>query len=131
MHRGRVVGWLVGLFLLLALSVDARELRLLTSFLPLYCFTANVVGNAATVETLLPSNVEPHDYQLTVKDRARIEGADLVILLGAGLDNWLASSLKGTGRPLLVVSSPISKELIYTGGTPNPHFWLDPTLAIR
>src|ERR1043166_4465010 len=84
MHRGRVVGWLVGLFLLLALSVDARELRLLTSFLPLYCFTANVVGNAATVETLLPSNVEPHDYQLTVKDRARIEGADLVILLGGG-----------------------------------------------
>ena len=32
---------------------------------------------------------------------------------------------------MLVISSTVSKDLIYTGMSPNPHFWLDPTVAMR
>jgi len=116
----------------LACGAAARELKILTSFLPLYCFTANVVGDAGTVEILLPPNVEPHDYQLTVKDRARVDRADLLILNGLGLDSWLKASLAGSRKPIptLIVSSAFSNQLIYTSGQTNPHIWLDPTLAI-
>jgi zinc transport system substrate-binding protein len=132
MRRQWLRGSLSGLLLLVA-DANARELNILTSFLPLYCFTANVAGNSAKVEMLLPPNVEPHDYQLAVKDRARIEKADLIILHGLGLDNWLEPALARSKAAVLVVSSAVADQLIVSGGspTPNPHLWLDPILAIR
>src|SRR4051812_17728731 len=98
----------------LACGAAARELKVLTSFLPLYCFAANVLGDAGSVEMLLPPNVEPHDYQLSVKDRARVEGADLLVLNGLGLDSWLQTALTGGRKPIptLIVSSALSNELL-------------------
>ena len=120
------------LFLTIGTSA-ARPLTVLTSFLPLYSFTANVTGDAATVEVLLPPNVEPHDYQLTVKDRARIERADLIVFLGLGLDDWLEQAIAGSTRaiPRIAVSSAVTDHLLLTSGKPNPHIWLDPLLASR
>jgi zinc/manganese transport system substrate-binding protein len=116
----------------LACGAAARELKVLTSFLPLYCFTANIVGDAGVVEILLPPNVEPHDYQLTVKDRARVDRADSLILNGLGLDSWLETALAGSRKPIptLIVSSAFSNQLIRTSRQTNPHIWLDPILAI-
>ncbi|NDA66946.1 MAG: hypothetical protein EBY09_09925, partial [Verrucomicrobia bacterium] len=63
---------------LLALSACTRaaepaaKLRVLTSFLPVYCFTANVAGDLAEVENLLPANVGPHDYQFAPRDLRKL-----------------------------------------------------------
>jgi zinc transport system substrate-binding protein len=116
-----------------ACGAAARELKVLSSFLPVYCFAANVIGDAGTVEMLLPPNVEPHDYQLSVKDRARVERADLLILNGLGLDSWLEATLAGASKPIptLIVSSVLSNRLIRASRKPNPHIWLDPLLAME
>ena len=53
-------------------GAEAHKLKVLTSFLPVYCFTANVAGDLAEVENLLPGNVEPHDYQFSRKDRKSV-----------------------------------------------------------
>src|SRR6266853_6759197 len=73
----------------LAPGVEGHTLRVLTSFLPVYCFTANVAGDLAIVENLLPANVEPHDYQFSRKDLQKLTHADLIVVNGLGLEGWL------------------------------------------
>src|ERR1051325_5920363 len=78
-------------------SAGASKLKVLTSFLPVYCFTANVAGDLAEVENLLPANVEPHDYQFSRKDLQKLTRADLIVLNGLGLETWLQQAVRNSG----------------------------------
>lgn len=115
-----------------------RKLRVLTSFLPLYCFTANVAGEFAEVENLLPPGMEPHDFQLSPREMKRIAAADLLVVNGLGLEAWLDKVINSSteNKTVVLASQGISGELIRPRGTddsvrslPNPHLWLDPCLA--
>ncbi len=103
-------------------GAETRKLRVLTSFLPIYCFTANVAGDAADVENLLPANVEPHDYQFSRKDLQKVSQADLIIINGLGLERWLEKAVRNAAgaRAKMVVetASGLSSEIIYS--TPAP-----------
>ena len=39
-----------------------NRLRVLTTIPPLYSFTKNIAGDAASVDNLLPSGAGPHEY---------------------------------------------------------------------
>jgi ABC-type Zn uptake system ZnuABC Zn-binding protein ZnuA len=137
-------------------AAPIQKLRVLTSFLPVYCFTANIAAGLAEVENLLPANVEPHDYQFSRKDLQKLSRADLLIVNGLGMENWLEKAYRVQGHPTKVVAieAGLESELIYSspeerskreGATgrnrsepgmganrqPNPHIWLDPRLACR
>src|SRR2546429_4477702 len=118
-------------FSLVSSLAQAKEVKVLASFLPLYCFAVSVAGDSARVDALLPANTSPHDFQLTVNTRKRIEAADLVILNGLGLDSWVEPALAKDKQRLVRVSSGLSNELIRSSGAVNPHIWLDPILAIH
>src|SRR3954464_12608999 len=123
MNRGMALALAAAGLNLLSGPLGARELKTLTSFLPLYCFGINVAGNMGQVEALVSPNANPHDYQLTIKDRQRIEEADLVILNGLGLDAWMEPLVQRAGKEklLLVAASGLSNELIRIAGVVNPH----------
>lgn len=132
---------------------EGKKLTVLTSFLPLYCFTANVAGDAAKVEILLSAATGPHEYQFARKDAQKIETADLVIINGLQLESWLGKVLKNVkgNKKLVEASAGLEKEFICFAGTgtarprllgadagvgnlhskspPNPHLWLDAHLA--
>ena len=156
MRRLRVgLIWMLGLcsFTLTAVGSEARRLKVLTSFLPVYCFTVNVAGDNADVENLLAFNIEPHDYQLSRRDLQKLTEADLLIVNGLGLEQWLQKafevSLKSHPKRLVEVSAGLERELIYSSrnvrssknntgfpepghsGYPNPHIWLDPRLVMH
>lgn len=145
--------------LLSSLTLSAADggpegrLRVLTSFMPLYSFAANIAGDQAVVENLLPGNVGPHDYQPTRSDFEKLRSAQLLLINGLKLEDWLlrmVKSRKGT-RPLTVVeaSAGLEDALIREvptlhlddsaggghehshAGDANPHLWLDPVLASR
>lgn len=126
----------------------ATKLRVLTSFLPVYCFTANVAGDLAEVENLLPANVGPHDYQFAPRDMRKLSGAALFVINGHGMEDWLAKALKAAkgSKTATVVEAfaDVPKERLISSvphihlpgehghhhhDGPNPHLWLDPTLA--
>src|SRR6476619_6152276 len=92
-----------------------RKLRVLTTFLPLYCFAANVAGDTAEVENLLPANVSPHDYQFSRRDLQKVQRADLVIQNGTGLEAWLEKLLKTSGKDKTVraATAGMEKALIH------------------
>jgi zinc transport system substrate-binding protein len=132
-----------------------RKLTILTTILPVYCFTANVAGDLARVENLLPPGVGPHDYQFTPRDLRRLAEADVIVLNGLELENWLERAFKKifAERPPLMVEATAGLEegLIRSEETGhhhhghhhhghghaacvhgvNPHVWLDPKLAAR
>jgi zinc transport system substrate-binding protein len=111
-------------------AISSGKIRVLTSFLPVYCFTANVAGNAAQVENLLRSGAGPHDYQLSVRDRERINAANVVVLNGLGIDSWIEPVLRTSDARIVVVADGLSNDLIrIEGSQPNAHIWLDPVLA--
>src|SRR5258706_6431885 len=118
---------------LLTARTEGGQVTVLTSFLPLYCFAANITGGAARVDALVSGNANPHDYQLSVKARRRVELADIVVLHGLGLDRWIEPALRAVGKNQRIVaaSAGLSNELIRVSGVPNPHIWLDPILAIH
>ncbi len=139
-----------------ALGAEQPKIRILTDFPPVYCFTANVAGDLAVVENLLPPGADPHDYSLSPQAAHRLAAADLLIVNGLGLESWLQRAFRNVARPQTVVeiSAGLDNELIYevpslapetssgflaargrAGSSfheaPNPHIWLDPILAGR
>jgi zinc transport system substrate-binding protein len=73
------------------------KLQVLCTVLPVYIFTLNVVGQTpgVRVEMLLPPNLGcPHDYDLTPGEMKRISRAELIIVNGLGLEEFLGKALK-------------------------------------
>ena len=56
-----------------------KQLKIMTSFYPMYEFTKKIAGNQADVELLIPSSTEPHDWEPTPKDIKKVHDADLFI----------------------------------------------------
>ena len=113
---------------------DSSRLKVVTSFLPIYCFAVNVAGDEADVQNLMPAGVTPHDYQFSRRDLEKLTDADLVIINGLGMETWLGRLLRNSDSKrkmeLITLSASLEKELIYDQpNNPNPHIWLDPKLA--
>ncbi len=145
-----MLAWLLLLFP--ASAAESKRLQILTSFPPAYCWTANVAGDLADVENLLPGTVGPHDYEFSPRDLRRLHAADVLVVNGLELEPWLArlkQSLADRAKPVIVeLSAGLKGELIYDLGPQeegkaasprapealqpaNAHIWLDPRLAAR
>ena len=119
----------------------AAPLRVLASFLPMYLFTVNVVGDApeVTVDLMLPASLGcPHDYALTPGDMRKIASADLFIANGLGMEEFLGAPVRKANPRLRVVETGAAvKPLREEGGNAghdaggiNPHSWVSPGNAI-
>jgi ABC-type Zn uptake system ZnuABC Zn-binding protein ZnuA len=90
---------------------------------------ANVGGDRVTVRSIIPAGVGPEDYEPKPDDARAIDGADLIVSNGVGLDDFLDGLVEANGNdaPRLVLGDGI--PTITVDGVENPHFWLDPTLV--
>jgi ABC-type Zn uptake system ZnuABC Zn-binding protein ZnuA len=69
----------------------------LVSFPPLYCFAKNIAGPDAKVLSLL-TTVGPHDYQPTAADALLVRKADLFLINGLGLDEFVTRLINSSGN---------------------------------
>lgn len=105
-------------------TVTSQEDTVLATTYPMYELCSNLLRNTEgiQVEALITEQVSClHDYTLTTTQMRRIEGAELVVLSGAGLEDFMESALATVSEDRLVDSS-IGIELIEE----DPHIWLDP-----
>jgi len=104
----------------------------ITSFYPLYFLASTIGGQRATVINLTPAGAEPHDYELTAQDIAQIETSRLLIINGSGLEAW-GQKIKdnvSAQTKIIVASDGLTDQALADGkDQPDPHIWLDPTLA--
>ncbi len=119
-------------------AVDTPDdtIRIVASIYPLAFFAEQVVQDLGDVTTLTPPGTEPHEYELTARDVARMQQADLVIING-GLEPWadtLETMLQDSRAPILIVSKglatiPRENEKEASTSALDTHIWLDPILA--
>ncbi len=98
-------------------------------------------GAAVRVTSLVPAGGDPHTYAPTPSDVRSIAGADLVVMNGLGVDDWLRPLLAEAKRPLgaLVELGPDEPGVTYLAGvggataggsgSVNPHLWLNVAYA--
>ena len=60
-------------------------------------FTGQVAGDAAQVTSLIQPNQSSHSFDPTAADLAALADADVLIINGAGLEEWLDSAIEASG----------------------------------
>lgn len=130
---------------------SGTRLRVVTGTAILLDLTRRVGGEHVDASSVVPPGADPHTYQPTPRDIQSLQGAQLAIWNGLGLDETAADLVAEQGLSGLRVVT-VSDGIVpigaaehdddeagreeedehghaHTGG--NPHLWLDPTLAIH
>jgi ABC-type Zn uptake system ZnuABC Zn-binding protein ZnuA len=89
-----------------------------------------VAGPRATVVSLVPKGGEVHTFDPSPSDMRAVAEADLLVMNGLGLDDWLGTLVDQTDASAQVIrlaDAVPASELISGEGSsgPNPHLWLD------
>ena len=136
------------LLVLLLLSGCAPQAQIAATTLPVYQFTLRLTaGTDLQVTRLVTENVSClHDYTLTVRQMRSIEGAEVVVLSGAGLEEFLGDALSSAET---VIDSSAGIPLLEGGHHHHhegdeedhhdhghaheldPHLWLSPACAME
>lgn len=112
----------------------STKLQITTSFYPLYFFTSQIAQDKADVYNITPAGAEPHDYEPSTQDMARIEDSAMIVLNGAKLETWgdkIKENLKDKKTLIITVGDTIANQEMIEDGqkVQDPHIWLDPNLA--
>ena len=129
------------------------------TIVPLASLTQQLVGDAAEVITLIPAGISPHGYEPTAQQMEALQRASIVVLNGAGYDNWAKdAAARRRSKPVIFVfaemvgadtaehgadaheghdhakGEPHNDEApgehhAHDHGGVNPHLWVDPVLA--
>jgi zinc/manganese transport system substrate-binding protein len=86
-----------------------------------------LAGVCATVTTVLASAaVDPHEFEPGTAAIAAFSGADLIVLNGAGYDQWATDAVANLDpAPVVLPAASLA------GRTANPHLWYDPAVVPR
>ena len=111
--------FLLLLTMFLSGCAKTEEADIAVTTLPVWQFTSRIVdGTGLTVSRLVTESVSClHDYTLTVEQMKAIEGADVVVLSGAGLEEFLEEALDSANT---IIDSSVGIELL-EGGHDHPH----------
>ena len=126
---------------------NLEKLTVYTSFYPMYDFTSKIGGEKVNVVCIVPSGIEPHDWEPSASDIAKLEKAKLFIYSGAGLEHWVEDILSSLTNPSLHVVEASKNITLISGHEDNhtshsdaqdiheesssvdPHVWLNPLNA--
>jgi zinc/manganese transport system substrate-binding protein len=116
-------------------AADDRPLVVVTTNI-LGDVVQNVVGDEAEVLVLMRPNSDPHSFEISAQEAARIQDADLLISNGLGLEEGLQKhidSAEAAGVPTLAAGNVIDVLAYSSGdseGAEDPHFWTDPARTL-
>jgi ABC-type Zn uptake system ZnuABC Zn-binding protein ZnuA len=101
----------------------------------------NVAGDRLKVGVLMPLGADPHSFEPTPQDVARVAKSDVLVVNGAGFEEFLSPLLQNAGGKRLVIEASAgliqrtpdvdegaSRGVTHEG---DPHFWLNPINVIR
>lgn len=83
------------------------------------------------VTLLVPRSRDPHTFQPTPRDLAKLQNCQLLLSNGAGLEGWLHKALEESqkeGVRVIDVSAGLALRRQPQTGEIDPHIWLDPIL---
>ena len=138
MKRGFLAA-VMALLLALAGGCAAQEtagVSIVTTFYPMYVFALNVADGIPGVRVVNMADQSVgclHDYQLQTRDMVALESADVLVINGGGMEQFMDKVISlRADLPVINASEGIAMlEEDGHEGQFNAHVWLDPTLAAR
>lgn len=118
----------------------------------------DAVGDAATVQVVMPNGADPHEWRPSAKDVAEMQQADMLVRNGLGLEQGLEEAVdqaKSEGVPVFTATDHIRVRTVKdagaahgddhghdhghdhgdegatSGSARDPHFWTDPSQVRR
>ena len=132
-------------------SGSSDQPRVVASFFPLYDFAKVLGGADFNVVCLTPPGGDPHSMDVSPRTAQAVADAQLVLLLGFGLDSWVEKLAASQPQVRLCIASqgltPRSVEKAalaefattikshkgddteHDANEVDPHVWLDPLIA--
>ena len=110
----------------------STRIDVVTTFYPLYDVTKKISGDKADVQSLIPAGVEPHDYEPTPSDIAKLGKSKAFVVMGLEFSE-IEGELAESANNIQVIDAPKGVPLIdaeedNTGK--DPHVWLSPNNMI-
>ena len=104
--------------------------RVVAGFYPLAFAAEEVGGRGVRVENLTPSGAEPHDIELTPRQVADVQRADVVLYLSHDFQPAVQEAVKRARgmRVDLLQAVELPGGAGEEAGRRDPHLWLDPVL---
>jgi len=130
-------------------EAESASLRVLVANSFLADIAQNVAGERASVESLIPIGLDPHAFEPTPQDVAKIANSQVLIVNGAGFEEWLEKTIENAGGSAKIIEASEGLEMREPGEDEpgheeeeehenddehhegDPHFWLDPVAVIR
>lgn len=100
--------------------------QIYTSFYAIYDFVTEIAGDKAEVYNIVPTGTEPHDWEPTVQDMAKLNSADVLFYNGLGMEHWIdkvQNSLSNSDTEFVQLSEGVDVD----EKAGDPHIWLDPS----
>ncbi|MDP3970854.1 MAG: metal ABC transporter substrate-binding protein [bacterium] len=114
-------------------EISDEDFFVLASIPPLHSMALNIGGEVAIVENLLPAGASPHEYSLTPSDLTSLAKADVLIIIGLGMETFLEDAIISSANPDLVIIDASKGVNLILGNvdendsqelTADPHIWL-------
>jgi zinc transport system substrate-binding protein len=103
-------------------AARGSKTKVVAAFYPLAYAAEQIGGSHVSVENLTPAGAEPHDLEISPRNVADVQSADLVLLLGHGFQKQVESAAGHGKHVLLLLDTPGLRR--FANG--DPHVWLDP-----
>jgi len=97
-----------------------KTLTVSTSFYPIQYLAESIGGKLVKVSTVTPSNVEPHDFELSGKETAELGKADIIAYV-PGFQPSLDKAVKEVGSGPTVVDLSKPANLVHHEGVEEEH----------
>lgn len=125
---------------------NSEKPTIITTIYPVYEFTKEVVGNKAEVELMIPAGTEPHDFEPSAKDIAKIQSADSFVYDDPNMETWVPKTKKSLKDTKVKFIQSTKDMILLPGGKEehdhehagdghhhefDPHVWLAPSLAMQ
>lgn len=94
-------------------TAKETKIKVMASFYPMYDFAVNIGGDKVEVKNMVPSGIEPHDWEPAASDIADLEEADVFIYNGADMEHWVETVLDTLeNKDLIIVEASQGIELL-------------------
>ncbi|NLK94378.1 MAG: zinc ABC transporter solute-binding protein [Clostridiales bacterium] len=108
-------------------EVESNKLQVAVSISPIKEFVEYIGGDKVEVNSVVPDNVEAHDFELKTRDSENIQSKKLFIYNGVDMEHWvddLKKIIDESDSNVKFIDSSIKSNIIDDNGKKDPHLWL-------
>ena len=106
---------------------NSSDLKIVTSFYPMYVLTKNIAGDidGVTIRNMTARTVGCiHNYTLKASDLVNLEGANIFIANGLGIESFTSKIMDTYSKINVITAGENINDLIVEENEINAHIWL-------